>query len=93
MPHPPLYVQLFACSRLTKATPTFTILMLRLHLTTVHVVAMAIDDDAGLLGAGEVLATLHNRVLQEHREELQPGCAIILRQVKSTLYYYAHVHL
>ncbi len=30
---------------------------------------------------GEILCTIHSRVFEEHQKELQPGAAIILRQV------------
>ena len=33
---------------------------------------------------GEILCTIHQSVMEEHKQELQPGAVIILRQVHKT---------
>ena len=43
---------------------------------------------------GEILCTIHSKVFEDHQKELQPGAAIILRQVTcSTLYVRTHNHM
>ena len=37
--------------------------------------------------AGEILCTIHQSVMEDHRQELQPGAVIILRQVHCTYMY------
>ena len=37
--------------------------------------------DMPTLYTGEILCTIHQSVMEEHKQELQPGAVIILRQV------------
>ena len=43
-----------------------------------------------VLAAGEIMCTLHARVVEEYQRELQPGAVLILRQV---LYEKSHMSL
>ena len=37
------------------------------------------------LHAGEVMCTIHSKVVEDHQKELQPGAVLVLRQVGETI--------
>lgn len=36
---------------------------------------------SSVIGAGEIMCTIHSQVLEEYHRELQPGAVLVLRQV------------
>ena len=58
-----------------------TLGVIRIHMCYHSYYTQLQTHDTWLFHAGEILCTIHRKVLEEHQRELQPGSVLVLRQV------------